>query len=752
MNDMAPTNRSESRRPHLLPNLETVEVRLDEILRIFWRRKWILTITSAVLFGIGFLYVQSLTPKYEAAGTVMIRPSEQQVVDIQSLVAGLPADDETIATEIEVVRSRDLAERVVVTAGLDQTDEFNPLLREDESWLAWLGEQGRAILPQAWASRIDEVFPPEPERTIAPDVLQTLMVDKYLRGLTVEQIGTSRALEIRFSSEDPQLAQRVVNTTADLYVVQYLNAKFDTAQRASSWLNERVEELRRQVRDAEQAVEEFSSGSMLVDGREREMVLQELSELSSQLVQARAEFEATRARLSRVEELVNAGQSRAVFDILDSPLINGLRAEQSTLEQRRAELSAQYAAGHPVMQNIRAEIASLQQQMDIEAGNLIEGLRNEVRVGRQRVTSLSDSISELRQRTDESDDEEVQLRALEREAEASRNLLQTLLERVKEAERQIELEQPEVFVLSKAPLPLIPSEPNTKLLLLVCFVGAVGAGVGLMFMAELLDQGYRSGEQLEQDLQLHAYGMVPKLRSGTFSRQRPQDYVMDKPGSAFAEAIRTFYTSILIALQKANGGNVIMITSAELGEGKSALTTSLARIVAKAGQRVLVIDGDLRRPQVHQIFRLSNKAGLSTYLSGSGSLDDILQCDTRSGAHAITAGPEVEDPQLLFRLPAMQHLLSRLRTQYDLIIIDAPPVLPVSDPRVLSSLADLCVLAVRWGETSRAAVRSAVKQLHHAGANLEGAVLTQVDIKTYSLYGYQESAYYYSKQQGYYTS
>jgi capsular exopolysaccharide synthesis family protein len=270
-----------------------------------------------------------------------------------------------------------------------------------------------------------------------------------------------------------------------------------------------------------------------------------------------------------------------------------------------------------------------------------------------------------------------------------------------------------------------------------------------MFALELLDNGYRSSEQIERDFGLTGFGLIPRVRTG-LKRSSPQDLVLDKPASAYAEAVRTLYTSLLIAQQKARAGNAFVFTSASLGEGKTSVVASLGRVAAKSGQRVMVIDCDLRRPQIHAALGLPNDSGLATYLKDGAPLEEVVKVDERSGAHVITSGPAVDDPQVLFRLPAMERLLSYLRSQYDVVLIDVPPVLPVSDPRLLATLTDLTVFVIQWKRTARTSVKNAIHKLQQAGATIAGAVLTQVEIKTHAMYGYGDSGYYHGRMKEYY--
>ena len=729
---------------------ETIELRLDEILRVILRRKWWLIGALLVIIPLGKLWIDSQPLGYTAMATVMIEPAEADPLNaVTGFMQGLTPDVQTIATEIEVIRSTDVAIAAIEQTGIAESEEFNPMLDTSISWQKYI-EDWRLWTPDSWHETLYGVlWEPPAERDIPPEVLSVIIVNRFLSRLDAGPLGNSRAIAIEFTAENRHLAQRVANTVADLYIVQNIEAQFEAAERASEWLNERISLLRTDVVAAEQAIEQLRQ-TITIDGVDPDTLSDQIARLNGELITARGELQSLRARLAEVEAQERVGGAASVFEIIDSAVINDLRGRQTGLIQERAALSSQYAAQHPQMLELQSEINSLGGQIAQQAQVLINGWRSEVSVARQRVERLEEEVESRIAISGDFSGALVQLAAMERDAEAKRGLLENMLNRAQEMGQQLQIDEPDVVLLSPAALPLSPSEPKAGLLMMLVIVAALGIGFVLMFIVEMFDSGYRQVDEIEADLDIHGLSTVPLIPNRWWQGRSRRNHVMVKPRSMYAEAIRSLYTSLKIHQQRDNTGNAVLVTSALPGEGKSFTTVNLARVVARSGERVVVLDCDQRRPTVHTLAGVNNDTGLSAYIAGRATYDEVLQIDEESGAHIISAGSQTLDPEVAFRSPAMNYLLSRLRTQYDLVLIDTPPILPVSDARVLASSVDLAVLVTRWRKTPRRAVSDAVRLLNGTGCAVAGIVLNRVAVGGSILYGYKNVAYSQGKAAGYY--
>jgi len=734
---------------------------LRELGRKLWRRKGIILGTSVILMVLAALYIFQLTPRYTAEAHIVIDTPQSNVVDVEAVLSGLPVRYDTIRTEIEVIRSRSLARKTIAKLGLDSDPEFIGAPPEP-SGVAQLLDllDPRRHIPEEWLAVLsgpsdDESVAQEDEKVAqkkAAERKQTRVTNAFLAALKVAPQQRSRVIKLAFTSESPDKAAKIVNTLADFYIVAQLEVKFQATQTASTWLSERLAGLREQVAASEKAVEVFRNESGLLRGRDAVLAAQDVSELSTQLVVERSKVAESETMLQLLESLLTSpGEIESVSLVLQSPLIQSLREQEAQLEGKVAELFMTYAERHPKIINARAEVGDLRKKIKGEVGKIVRGLRNEIVVARAREDGLNRRLTELKSEVALLNRTGVQLRALEREADANRMLFETFLIRLKETTAQESFQQADSAILSRADVPLGPSFPNKRRLLLLSLLGAVSLGVLLAFAIEKLDRGFRSMEQVVQVMGVAPLGLIPALKGLRRLGKTPSAYILEKPGSAFAEAIRSLGTSILLA-DVGRRPKVILIASALVKEGKTTVTVSLARLQASVGNKVVVVDCDLRRPGVHKEFGFRSSPGLVEVLAGEASLDDVMQEDPVSGADVLVAGGRAPSPAELLGSAPMKELLKKLSRSYDLVIIDSAPVMAVSDTWALSRVVDKTVFLVRWADTPREAATAALQQLVDAGADVIGVMLSMVDVKKHARYGYSDSGYYYGSLRKYYTS
>lgn len=728
------------------------EVDLRELLRKVWRRKGVIFGTVVLLTALAGIVVFQLTPRYSAETVLMIEARQSRVVDLEAVLEGLPAGQDTIASETEVIRSRGLAEKVIARLGLDRDPEFNETLRPP-GWFEELTES-MGIPVKDWIASLRGA---RDEEDLSEEAIReqerVRVVDAFLENLDVASVRRSFIIKVEFTAESPQTAATVANTMADLYIVEQLEAKFEATKRATSWLNERVASLRETVDITERAVEEYRSKSGLLESKGTTLTSQQVSELNTQLILAKAGSAEAEARLTQInKQMSSVNGVDSVAEVLDSLLIQRLREQEATVDRKAAELSQEYGERHPKLINVRAEARDLRAKIHGEVNKIIKGLENEVGIARAREASLKRSFESLKRRIATSNTAEVNLRALEREAQANRLLLETMLTRFKEtrAQEDLEAQRPDARVISRADAPELPSFPKKKLILALALVGSFFIGLLLVFAIEQLDHGFRSGEQIEQQTGFPILGLIPKLTGLRRFGKAPQDQILEHPTSALAESIRTLHTSILLS-HVDRPPRRILIASALPEEGKTTIAVCLARMLAKSGKKVLLIDTDLRRPGVHVALGMLQRPGLVDLLSGHATREEVVRKDKATGAHVITAGHATTNAPNILSSEQMKALLVELGLAYDLVILDSPPILAVSDARILACEVDRTVFIVRWAETRREVAATALRQLTSSGAELAGVLLTMVDVRKHARYGYGDSGYYYGPARKYYT-
>ncbi len=719
------------------------EVDLRELFRKIWRRKGLIFGTVTFLTVLAVIVLFQITPLYTSKTFVLIEPRESKIVDLEAVLSGLGGDTETIQSEIEVIRSRQLVGKMIERLKLGRLPEFNATLRPK-------GIIAEYLIPGEWLSAVlgDEVLSEEDLRARE----RVKVVDTVVAQLGVSIKGRSRVIVIGFTSENPKLAAQAANSLADLYIVEQLEAKFEATQRATKWLSDRVSELRAKVKASERAVEAFRKKSGLLAGQSGTLTSQQVSELNTQLILARTAGAEADARLRQVRELVSStGGGETTAEVLDSLLIQRLREQEAVVERKAAELSEEYGRRHPKIINVRAEAQDIRTRIRTEVKKIVKGLENEVGIARARETSLRNSLEKLKGRLARSNRAEVQLRSLEREATAGRALLETFLARFKEtkAQEDINIQQADARVISLAETPVEPSFPKKRLIVALVFVGSTFLGVLLAFVVEQLDKGFRSGEQIEKAIGVPVLGLVPLLRELSKTMTYPETYILDRPVSAFGESMRTLHTSLHVS-DSDNPPKKILITSALPKEGKTSIALSLTRLLAVAGHKVIAVDTDFRRPSVSERIGLQAEPGVVDLLSGEMTFEDVVQEDEASGARVIAAGKFSQDPPDLLGSIRMRRLLDELAQKFDYVILDSPPVLAVSDSRILSREVDVTVFVVRWADTRREVVVEGLKQILSSGGKLAGILLAQVDAKKHSQYGYGDSGYYYGRIKKYY--
>ena len=729
----------------LKPNLLQGTIGLREIFRILNRRKQIILAAIFITTVLTAIVTFQLTPLYRADTLLMLDARKTQVLDIKSVVSGLPQEAAALRSEVEIIKSRALAARVVDRLKLDRAEDFaedstpGVFASLGSNIVAGLPEWVTSVLPASWTEKPAELTPDERAARHRARV-----IDKLRKNLTVENEGQTFTIQLSYSAPDPVRAAQIVDTYADEYLVDQLQAKFDATKKANDWLSQRLSDLKNEVQAAERAAQAFREKAGLIETKGSTVSGQQVLELNSALIIARTERAQAEARLRNASELRgNPDALNAVADVLASPLIQRLREKESEVRRREAELSERYGDRHPALINIRAESKDLQQKIREEVNKIIQALQNQVNVARAKERTLAGSLSEVEKQSGAVMRQEVQLRELEREAEASRTLYENFLGRFKQTTEQQGLQQPDARIIATAQVPLSPSFPRKPLFLAGGAVLGAVIGLTIAFLLEFLFRGFYDREMVEQMTGYPAIGLIPGLQG---ARVRPEDYVLDKPTSAYAEALRTLRTALHFS-NVDSPPKVVMVTSALPREGKTTLCASLGRLVAASGHKVLLIDADLRRPGLTKVFGDKGQGDISDIASEDPDLARMIQHDEKSGADVIIAREGTPNPQDLLGSMKMARFIKQMAQNYDLVIIDTPPVMAVSDCAPISRMADAVLFAVRWGETPRELTVAGLKQTASYGGKIAGVALTRVDLKKYSYYG---NDYHYSKE--YYAS
>lgn len=722
---------------------EQGDMALRDLMLMLRRRIWVIVGSVAVILALTALALFAVTPRYTAQALVKLETREQQVVDVEDVMAGLPAETAAIATEISVIESRSFARRVVEELNLTEDPEFNGRLREPSLV--------RRLLSLDWLTGDDADDAPveTPEETEARAMRSA--VGSLLGAIDARRQGPTYVIAVSAESVDPQKAALIANSVADLYIVEQLEGRFEATRRANEWLSDRLSSLRQQVQAAEEAVEIYRAENDLVDASGQTLTDQQISELNGKLILARAEYAEKQARYQRFRELTrsNAGVD-TLAEALQSNVVSDLRLQLAQLDRRIADLASRYGDRHPEMIKARAERRDLAAAVSQEVDRTLASLENEVVVSRSRVESLRASLEELTGGAGRGV-AEVRLRELEREAEAVRSLYESFLKRFQETSEQQTLNEAQARVISEATVPGGPSFPNVPLTLGIMAVFSLMVGGALAYLTEQLDNAFRTGSQIESFTGAPHLASVPLLDKSDAGD--PIDYLLNRPLSVYSEAVRAV-RSALALYNVDRPSKLIQVTSALPDEGKTTLALSLARLSAAAGDRVALVDCDLRHPTVARRLGLAPEIGAAEYLAGRCGIEEVRHTDTKGNVdvYPMVAKQTPANPSDLLGSSQMRNFLAELNSKYDVVVLDSAPLIPVVDSQVLATRVDAVVMVVRWQWTTRDAVSQAMATLRQRKAPVAGVALSQVDLRKQRRLGYGDSTYYYGRYSRYYSN
>ncbi|HEX6144001.1 MAG TPA: Wzz/FepE/Etk N-terminal domain-containing protein [Geminicoccaceae bacterium] len=723
------------------------------------RRRWLLL--SSTVLGISLAatgYVMSQEPVYASSVKIMIGLPQSPTLELANLVSGLPVTTERIQNEIQILQSRALARDVVLATGLDNHPDYNPAIRrpgEEPSWLDQLRDRlptGEELVAQlglepylgAWFGRS------EGGQAAAHDPL-TRVVDAYLSDLSVWPEGRSHVINVEFEAKDPVLAATIANAAAEIYIQDRLEAKLEAARRAGGWLEQRIEGLRTEAEAKEAALEAYRSSAGLAAGEGAGLAFERISELNRELAVAKAAEVEAEAHYTNAQETLRTRGAEAIPEVLSSRTIQELRAAEAVAAATRSELGLQLGVRHPRMIDINAQLRSIRGEIAAETRRILDSLRSAYEVARTRSERIESEMASLSAEVTDRNEAEAGLRVLEREAEAAQEVYRTFLMRANSSGQQESLEAAEGRLISAAEVPVAPDGPPRRLLAVLGFVFACFAGLAVTLGREMLDRRFRTADQIRERLNVPVLGVVPMLGCLVRTRIPPQHHIAEGPDGAFGEAIRALRTSLAM-IGTAGPPRSVLMTSSVPGEGKTTLSLSIGRHSALSGMRTVVIDCDFRRPRIHDGLGIDNGPGVIDYLSGA-PLTDVIRIDQRTGMHFISAGPWRRNAPELLRHSRMGELISMLQSRYDLVLIDSPPLLPVSDAAVIAGLAEAALLVVGWQNARPELARAAAERLRQsAGGARIAAVFNNVDVHQLAGYGSVEADVYRGRYGDYYAA
>ncbi|MDP3182429.1 MAG: polysaccharide biosynthesis tyrosine autokinase [Desulfobaccales bacterium] len=716
---------------------------LREYLHILLKRKWWIIGTFLSIFLTAALYTFIRTPIFRTTATLQItqdNPGSQVTAgDTFSKLTGGDSLEKFQQTQYKILKSQSLAQRVLQALNLPEHTDFKSIREKN----------------------------PDKSETEIEDAMAKLIMEK----LEVNPVKNSYLVEVAFQSPDKSLAQRVVNAIADEYMYLSIDRRNESFTLVRKWLDKQLQDMAVKVQEAQKKLYKFGQQSDIYTLEDKDnVVVQKFIDLSGLLTKAQAEKMAKEAQFQQIKE---KGPNAPL--IVNHPLVAQLRQQLVAQQAKVSALQKVFRGEHPDLQAERANLAEFQTRLQAEVQRLQESVKADYEAANRTEKLLSDSFSDQKGQMVKLQDNLTDFQILKRDAQTNEQLYLALLARVKEANIAGTMVPSNVAVIDPARLPYKPFKPKTKRDLALAAVFGLTLGVGLALLLEHLDDSIKTVDDLERVCNLPSLGVLPLLGSKgrmTLSRRgkseasgmwrylpRLQRYkqstveaedmdlmVYKNPTSMGTEAIRHVHTSIMLSAS-GKPPAAIMVSSPNPSEGKTTITSNLALSFALDGSQAVLIDGDLRKPRIHQIFQLDSQPGLTNYLTGSATLEEILRATSIPNLKVITAGARPPNPGKLLNSEIFKELLMQLRQQFLHIIIDTPPILGFSDARLISVLVDGVLLVTKYHSTHKSAGRLAHQLLSQINAPIMGAVLNSVGThgQAYGGYYYQYHYKYYSR-------
>ncbi|CAO3380910.1 GumC family protein [Azospirillum argentinense] len=732
-------------------------------LAVLWRRK-LLLLTIILLGTATITYVmQSLKPMYRATAMVQLDSRRVELAEFKSVVSNLTPEAPAVRSEVSIVGSRALAERVVEKLGLLNDPEFNPTLKApdgaDEHWLKRVTRAGVGALPPEGNDVLRRIVQQATALFRAddgpvardPDQARLLTIDTLLRRIEARNDDRSFTIIIEASSVDPAKAAAIANAFGQAYLDYRTEMNRDLTERVNQWLGGRLVEAREAVRGAEEAIRGFRKENSLLelppDGRN--MVQQQMNEIATQLTAAQAQKAAAEARVRQAREQTATNNAAAIPEVLASPLIQKLREAEAMLERRLAELQQVYGDKHQDIVNLRRGIGELKARIRDEVGKVQKGLDADLEVARIREATLLKGIADLQEQQKGIEATGIQLRDLERAADAHRTLYRSLAERYEQTMALKNTGALDAHLSAPALPPIRPAFPQLRMSLGVGLVGSTALAVALVLLLERLSSGLRTPSQVERATGVPCLGMVPSLPRNEATWNLPL-HPDNRPDSrrareigAFREAIQTVRTMACMPRKRGTPPKVLLVTSSIPKEGKSVLAANLARSLAGLGLNTLLIDADFRRPSIATLLGYQPRGSVTDLLDGRVGVNELIHREAPN-LGVLGNGNGLPDAHDRISSQAMSDLIQWARHNYDVVVIDSAPVMLFSDALALSFLADSVIYVVRWQHTPLDTVTAGFNKLKSVDSAVGGVVLSRVVASKHVKYGHKDDAYYYA--------
>jgi succinoglycan biosynthesis transport protein ExoP len=706
-------------------DIEAQEFDSFSYLRTYWniinKRRW--TIMSVAFVATVLVTIASfkMIPIYEATVRLDIEADTLQIQSLNDFFRQIPTDEAFIGTQIQVLEGARMAERTIEQVGLDKNPKWAEAIQQSSAWFS----------------------------SKAPSSLDGL-VEPFRRSLHVQKVRDSHVVNVSFESADPNLCAKVANSLANDFIEYNFRQKYDATRQASGWMEQQLDELKAKVEKSQQALVDYERQNAIVSISDKESVVeQRMGDLSRELTNAQS----ARLQKESVYEMVRSNASEVSF-VAQNELLQHLEEKDADLKSQYADTLEQSGPKHPKAERLRSQVDEIQSLIEGERKRIVERIRNDYMAALGRERLLTAAVAKEKVEVGALNQLLIQHNLLKRESDTNQQLYDNLLQRLKDATVSAGLRATNIHVIDPAKPPKVPIRPKKLLNILIGLMVGLVLGLALAFVKEAVDTSIKSVDEAERLANAPALAVVP-LAHETLRRLSSSHpgvdgdaaalqglVLLSRPSSAAAESFRTLLTSVVLS-SAPQPPQALLLTSSTAGEGKTVTALNLAIALAQRGEPTLLIDADLRHPSVGKSLNLVNGTGLASFLTGAHTIEKALrQFPPVPNLWVLPAGPKPPNPAQLLSSSVMETMLLDFRKRFKFVVIDSPPVLPVTDAMILSTFVDGVVFVIESGKTVRGAVTRSCKILHNVGAKILGIVFNKVDLRHAEYYGSYGHYYY----------
>ncbi len=701
--------------------------------RVLLKRKWTVVVVVVVVVIMAALATLRMTPIYDATTKILVSPQIPSPLNMKENNVSQAEDDQQrdIDTKVKILESDTLAELVIRRLSLDAHSEFAGKSQTQSS--------GGIVVAESPAQE---------------DSRREQLIRKFQGSLKVQQVPDTSLIEIRYSDPNPSLAAEAANAVAATFIEQNVKSRYDSTMQAADRLSKQLADLQIKMESSQAKLVQYQKDRGIVGTDDKQnLTTEKLDELNRELTSAQAD----RIQKESLYQIASTGNPETLSAVLQDPILTGLRQRQTDLESQYAILSTQFGPRYPKVLEIKNELDQIEQNYKEQVQTSVGRIKNDYQTALNRERMLQEALAEQTGVADKLNENAIEYKVLKQEADSNRQLYDGLLEQLKEASLAAGLNSSNIRVVDQARVPLHPSRPDLMRNLEFALLIGLTGGIAIAFGMEALDTTVRTPDQAETISGLPTLGVIPLqaaferpagagksrlLQKGQRSGLRPRPLISYlEPQSEIAEAYRALRTSILLS-SAAHPPRSLLVTSAVAQDGKTMTCINIGIVLAQQGKRVLLVDADMRRPNLHRSFGIKGSVGLSNILTGGMEASEAIHTTVQPNLFVIPAGPVPPHPAELLSSTLMRDLLKQWCKDYDHVILDSPPVISVTDPVVLSVQTDAVLLIIRSGQTTAAHVRRTRNLLQSVNAGLLGIVVNAADLGSPDYYHYYRGPRY----------